>query len=454
MSLYYQDLLAVGENEADRINFTHRAILDHKSSDEYETASIADDYARQRNTTIINYQKMLYTLSGKQVPDNWSANYKLCSNFFNRFCTQLNQYLLGNGITFNDESTPDKLGEDFDYQVQKAGYDALTGAVSFGFWNYDHLETFSVLEFAPLYDEENGALMAGVRFWQVDDSKPLRATLYELDGYTEYIWNKRKNENGKDDFVGEVYKEKRPYKELVRISEADGIEIYDGENYVGFPIVPLYANKHKQSEIVGLRENIDAYDLIKSGYANDLDDASQIYWTISNAGGMDDIDLAQFLDRLKTVKATTLNDGEEVQSHTVEPPYAGRESILDRLRSDMYDDFMALDTKMIANGAVTATQIQAAYEPINQKCDEYEYNVTHFIKGILEIAGIDDTPSYTRSVIVNKSEELGLVVQSAMYLTPEYITKKILTLLGDADQIDDVQAEVDTLNMRNGGLIE
>lgn len=454
MSLYYQDLKAIGDNETERIYFTHKVIVDHKGSDEYNIASIADDYARQRNTTIVNYQKMLYTLSGKQVPDNWSANYKLCSNFFNRFCTQLNQYLLGNGITFNDETTAEKLGEDFDYQVQKAGYDALTGAVSFGFWNYDHLETFSILEFAPLYDEENGALMAGVRFWQLDDSKPLRATLYEIDGYTEYIWNKRKGDNGKDDFVGEVLKEKRPYKELVRISEADGIEIYDGENYAGFPIIPLYANKHKQSEIVGLRENIDAYDLIKSGYANDLDDASQIFWTISNAGGMDDIDLAQFLERLKTVKATALDAGEDVQSHTVEPPYAGRESILDRLRSDMYDDFMALDTKMIASGAVTATQIQAAYEPINQKCDEYEYYVTHFINGILEIAGIDDTPSYTRSVIVNKSEELGVVVQSAMYLAPEYITKKILTLLGDADQIDEVQAEIDANNMRNGGLIE
>lgn len=453
MSLYYQDLLAVGDNETERVYFTHRVILDHKSSEEYQTAVIADDYAKQRNTTITQYQKMLYTLSGKQVPDNWSANYKLCSNFFNRFCTQLNQYLLGNGITFNNEDTAEKLGDDFDYQVQKAGYNALTGAVSFGFWNYDHLDVFDILEFAPLYDEENGALMAGVRFWQIEDDRPLRATLYEVDGYTEYEWNYRKVD-GKDELIGNVLHEKRPYKEFVRISEADGEEIYDGENYEGFPIVPLYANEHKQSEIIGLRENIDAYDLIKSGYANDLDDASQIYWTISNAGGMDDIDLVQFLERLKTVKATALDMGEEVQSHTVEPPYAGRESILDRLRSDMYDDFMALDTKAIASGAVTATQIQAAYEPINQKCDSYEYQVTQFILRILELAGIDDKPSYTRSVIVNKSEEMGLVIQAAMYLTPEYITKKVLTILGDADQIDEVQAEINRLTMQNSGMIE
>lgn len=453
MSLYYQDLLAVGDNEAERIAFTHRAILDHLSSDEYKTAEIADDYAKQQNTTIVTYQKMLYTLSGKQVPDNFSANYKLCSNFFNRFITQLNQYLLGNGVSFGEDDTKDSLGDDIDYQIQDAGKKALRGGASFGFWNLDHIDVFSILEFAPLYDEENGSLMAGIRFWQIDDNKPLRATLYEVDGYTEYIWNKREKIDGRDTVVGQIYKDKRAYKLNIRSTEADGDEIYDGENYPSFPIVPLYANEFKQSEIVGLRENIDAYDLIKSGYANDLDDASQIYWTISNAGGMDDLDLVQFLERLKTVKIANVDNGSQVQSHTTEPPYGGREAILERLRADMYDDFMALDTKAISNGAVTATQIQAAYEPINQKADGYEYQVTKFIKGILAIAGIDDDPSYTRSVIVNREEELSMVTQSAMYLSEDYVVKKVLTILGDIDQYDDVMSEREKAAMEQASMM-
>lgn len=453
MSLYYQDLVKVGDNEAERVSFVHRAILDHKASEEYKTAVIANDYAKQRNTTIVQYQKMLYTLSGQAVPDNFSANYKLCSNFFYRFITQLNQYLLGNGVTFNDETTKDKLGEDFDYQIQEAGFDALEGSVSFGFWNLDHIDVFNVREFAPLYDEENGSLMAGIRFWQIDDNKPLRATLYEIDGYTEYVWNKREKVDGKDTLVGQIYKDKRPYKLNIRSTEADGDEIYDGENYPSFPIVPLYANRNKQSEIVGLRENIDAYDLIKSGYANDLDDASQIYWTISNAGGMDDLDLIQFLDRLKTVKATSLGEGQTAQSHTVEPPYGGREAILERLRADMYDDFMALDTKAISGGAVTATQIQAAYEPLNQKTDGYEYQITKFIKGILKIAGIDDMPSYTRSMIVNKDEEIALVNQLAMYLSEEYVVNKILTIMGDADAYGEVMSQRQEAAMKAAAMM-
>ena len=454
MSLYYQDLLLLGDNEAERIAFVHRAILDFKTSDEYKTAVIADDYAKQQNTTIVTYQKMLYTLSGNQVPDNFSANYKLCSNFFNRFITQLNQFLLGNGVTFDDDNTKKKLGDDFDYQIQDAGYKALEGGTAYGFWNYDHIDVFSATEFVPLYDEENGALKAGIRFWQLDDNKPIRATLYELDGYTEYMWNRRQTDEGKTEYVGETLKEKRTYKETVRISEADGEEIYDGENYEGFPIVPLFANRYKQSEIVGLRQNIDAYDLIKSGYANDLDDASQIYWTINNAGGMDDIDLVQFLERLKTVRVAQVDNDGQVQSHTTEPPYGGRETILERLRADMYDDFMALDTKAIAGGAVTATQIEAAYEPLNQKTDGYEYEVTRFIKGILKLAGIDDVPSYTRSMIINRGDEVALITQAAMFLSEDYCIEKILTLLGDQDKYDEVMAQRQEAAMRQAGMLQ
>lgn len=425
----YQDLTNIGESEESRMSFVGEVISEHTASDIYQTAKIADEYAKHQNRTITQYQKLLYTISGKAVPDNWSANYKIPSNFFNRFVTQECQYLLGNGVSWVNDSTADRLGNDFDVRLQDLGKKALIGGAGFGFYNLDHLEVFSVLEFAPLYDEENGALMAGVRWWQIDNTKPLRATLYEPDGYTDYIWIKGK---------GQVLKEKRSYKINVRYTEADGVEIYDGENYDTFPIVPLYANRNKQSELIGLRESIDAYDLIRSGACNDIDDASLIYWTINNAGGMDDIDLAEFVHRMKTVKAVALQDGQQAEAHTMETPYNAREAILDRLRRDMYRDAMALDTETIASGAVTATQILASYEPLNAKCDEFEYCVIDFVQGVLRIAGIEDNPTFTRSMIINRTEEITNLIQASEYLDSEYITGKILSVLGDADKAEEM----------------
>lgn len=430
----YQDLLEVGENEANRMNFVMSAISEHKTTELYTDAVIADNYNRHRNETITKFQKLLYTVTGKVVPDMWSANYKLASRFFNRFVTQENQYLLGNGVTWKNETTGEKLGSDFDAQLQKAGESALVGAVSFGFFNLDHLEVFKITEFVPLFDETDGSMKAGIRWWQVDSTKPLRATLYELDGYTDYIWIEE---------VGSVKQDKRPYVLYVAESEIDGEMIYDGENYPTFPIIPLWGNPEHQSELVGLREQIDCYDLIKSGFANNVDDASIIYWTISNAGGMDDIDLAEFVQRIRTVHAAHVDDnGARAESHVLEAPYASREALLDRIRADLYEDAMALDTKNIASGATTATQIKAAYEPLNSKVDKYEVCIKEFVKDILAVAGIDDTPTFTRSILINTTEEISNVLQSASFLPEDYVVKKILTLLGDGDQVEEILDDI------------
>jgi len=441
----WQDLQAIGENEKTRMDFVHSVITEHKSTELYQTAKDADQYNRHRNVTINRFQKILYTVSGKAIPDNWSANFKMASRFFHRFITQKNQFLLGNGVTWQNEDTEEKLENKkypFDNQLQDGGEKASWGGVSFGFWNLDHIEIFSVLEYAPLYDEENGSMKSGVRFWQIDDSKPLRATLYELDGYTEYMWySDEKLRLGKEWRLVEkgcAIKDKRPYKLKIRSSEADGVEIYDGENYPTFPIVPFWGNKEHQSELVGLREQIDCYDLIKSGFANNVDEASLIYWTLTNAGGMDDIDLAQFVERLKTVKAVTITDDVDVQSHTLDVPYQSREALLQRLEKDLYKDAMALDTENIANGATTATQIRAAYEPLNSKVDSYEYCVLDFIQGILELAGIEDEPTFTRSMIVNVNESVQTILQASAVLPEDYVTEKVLTLLGDGDRAEEL----------------
>ena len=445
--LTYQDLIAIGENEKDKMAFVRRVISEHKTSDAYKIAYDADLYCKHKNVTINKYQKLLYTMSGKTVPDNWSANFKMASRFFHRFITQENQFLLGNGVNFGKEETKDKLGNKtfpIDVQLQKLGKSALTEGVSFGFFNLDHVDVFSLLEFAPLYDEEDGSIKAGIRFWQIDDKKPMRATLYELDGYTDYIWNRRKKDGESQKEIGEVLNEKRAYKLKYKKTDAEGVKIYDSENYPEFPIVPLWANTHHQSEIVGLREQIDCYDLIKSGFANTVDEASIVYWTLTNAGGMDDIDLAKFIERMKTVHAVRVDDDVQAESHTTDAPFQSREALLDRLEKDLYKDAMALNIYEIASGATTATQIKAAYEPLNSKTDDFEYCVNEFLNRILILAGIDDKFSFTRSMLVNVSEEVTTVLQSASYLNSEYVTEKILTILGDIDRIDEVLKNIDS----------
>lgn len=450
--LTYQDFLQVPVTDLDRAQFVHKVIKEHKSSDLYRLARIADEYDRCKNTTITGYQKTVTLVTGQVVPDNYSAVHRSTSNFFNVFCTQLNQYLLGNGVDWKGQS-PKQLGDDFDTKLQELGKNALSGGVSFGFFNLDHIDVYSVLEFAPLYDEEDGSIKAGVRFWQIDDHKPLRATFYELDGYTNYLWSSKYDPSGVWVHVKDnVYMQpKKAYIVRTITSEADGTEIYAEENYPTFPIVPLWGNPHHQSEIVGLREKIDAYDFILNGFEDDLDNA-QIYWIIRGAGGMDDPDLMQFLDRLRMVKAVAPAEGQDVTPVEVNVPFEAREKLLDRIERQLYKDAMIMNPDDIAGGAATATQIKAAYERQNSKADQFEYCVLKFIDGLCKVAGVDNTASFTRSLIVNTQEEVTTVIAAAQYLDAEYVTRKILTLLGDGDQADEILRRMDADELRRASF--
>lgn len=436
---FYEDLLDAGQGQK-LADFIRSAISDYKSSMLYNEAVTAYEYFKRRNVTIGQYQKLLYTMTGETVPDNYSANYKLSNAFFPIFIKQENSYLLGDGVTFNNSATKDKLGgDDFDNDLYTAGEFALWGGVSYVYLNLDHIEAFKATEFVPLLGEEDGALHAGIRWWQVASNKPLRATLYEADGYTEFVWNlddDGKTENGK------VLQQKRSYKNVIATTPAFGDEILEGKNYPGFPIVPLWANKEHQSELTGLREKIDGYDLIQSGICSTIDDASLIFWTINNAGGMDDLDIAQFLERLRTLHAATVeDDGAKAEAHTLDVPYQATETVLASLRDSLYRDAMALDTDKISAGNITATAINAAYENLELKCDGYEYCVTECIKSLLALIGVDDSPTYHRRKSTNQPEVTNMILAAAQYLDDETVLKHLPFL--NIDEIKDIMVKRD-----------
>lgn len=398
------------------------AINSHKASNDYKTAMDADLYDHQKNKTINEYVQTIFSLTGSPIEDYTASNNKLSSNFFRRLNTQRNTYLLGNGISFPDddgETVKDALGENFDTRLKSLGYYALIHGVSFGFWDVSGMHIFKLTEFAPLWDEETGELKAGIRFWQIDSKKPMFAVLYEEDGFTKF---KTDIKNG--NFV--EIQQKRAFKITVSKSEADGEEVIGEENYSSLPIVPLWGSSLKQSTLVGMRALIDSFDLIRSGFANDLTDVSQIYWIISNAGGMDDKDLARFRDRLKLTHiavADTENSG--ITPHTNEVPYNARQVYLDNIRSGIYEDFGGLDVHAVAAGA-TNDHIDAAYQPLDEQADDYEFQIIEFVQQLLKLLDMEAaTPIFKRNRISNQQEQTQMVLSAADYLDAETVLKKL-----------------------------
>lgn len=445
----YQDFI----NEKSVPQGITNAITHHLRSDLYLTAKSADEYDHQRNETIVNYVKMIFTMTGSPVEDFTASNNKLCSNFFRRLNTQRCTYLLGNGVSFTDhreevigeegipiitDQTKEALGEKFDTDLKRAGYLALIHGVSFGFWNFDRMYVFPVTEFVPLWDEETGTMKAGIRFWRLDDTKPMMVVLYEEDGYTKF---KSKKKVGLD--VEEI-QPKRSYKTLVSYTEIDGEEVIGEENYSSLPIVPLWGSDLHQSTLVGMREKIDSFDLIRSGFANDLTDCAQIYWILENCGGMTDTELARFRDRLKINHIAVVDtDNSRATPYTQDIPYSARAAYLAEIRSGIYEDFGALDVHTVAAGA-TNDHIDAAYQPMDEEADNFEYQIIEFVQQILRLMNIEDTPIFKRNRLSNHKEQTDMVLSAADYLDDETILNKLPFIT--VDEVYNILAKKDAEN--------
>lgn len=427
----YQDFMA---RRAEGIDAVRAVVDDYIGSEIYRTAVIADLYDRQKNKTINDYVKTIMTASGVAVTDVVSANNKIASNFFARLNVQRCAYSLGNGITIAKDGVKERLGEDFDEVLYAAAYHALIHGVAYLFWNVDRAIHFPATQFAPLWDEDTGTLMAGVRFWRIDDSHPMTYVLYEPDGVSRW----RETENGVV-----MLDDRAAYKTHIATTQAFGDTVVGVSGYDGrLPVVPLYGSRLRQSTLVGMRQGIDSYDLIRSGFANDLSDCTQIYWLIKNAGGMSENDLNLFRKRLlRHVAVVNSDDGGDVEAHTVEIPYEARTKYLSDLRNGIFEDFGALDVQAISSSNKTATAIQAAYEPMDQAADDFEMQIITAVKQILEFSGPVDAeccPIFKRSRVSDAAAQVDMVLSEAEYLDARTVLQKLPNIT--PDEVDEILA--------------
>lgn len=416
--LTYQDFEKVRNNEKTKRQFVSKVIAEHRTSDDYKLAETADEYNRQKNTFIMNFANEWFERAENK-------DIALCNNLFHRLNTQRCTYSLGNGISFSNDDKDEaeeiklKLGTDFDDVLYRGAFNALIHKVSYFFFNVDKVVNFTMREFVALRDEETNAIRAGVRFWQIDRDKPCFAVLYEEDGYTKY--------KGKNGFVELVEVEpKRAYVLNTKTSEAFGKRVVSAENYGKLPIVAMYGSSLEQSTLVGMKRKLDALDLIQSGFADNVANIQQIYWIIDNAGGMTDKDMRKFRDDLmknKVATANTIADGVKITPHQNAVPTEAHQNCIKELRASIYEDFGALDVHTIAAGA-TNDHIDAAYQPMDENADDFEYQVIGAVRELLALAGVDRekaTPLFKRNRVSNQKETTDMVLSASQFLDDDAI---------------------------------
>ena len=433
----YQDY----ERAENKTKWLQSAIMTYRNSPEYKKALEEQEYMAGRNTEILKTVKVIYNMAGLPENDFTASNIKIRNRLIHRLVTDRCSYSLGNGISFSGrERVPvdgvmqtvdpvkDELGNDFDQYVYQTAYWAQGNGAAYlyvhkGFeqdeWEYT---LFRKTEFLPLYDEHTGALRGGVRFWSLDWGKrPITAVLYTEAGYERYETPEKKYGLSALEKVEDL----KPYIETVQTSEAFGEEVTGTGNLTTLPIFPLYSGENRDSALDNLKPLIDSYDMVVSGLANDIKDCAQIYWLVSGAMGMSEADKRQLLDRL-ILQHMAVIDGENssITPYTQEIPYQAREAALKQIRNQMYENFGGFDVHTVEAGA-TNDHIEAAYWPMDEEADAFEYQLILFIRMILDMMGIDAVPIFQRNRVSNQKEQTEMVIAAAEYLDDRTILEKL-----------------------------
>lgn len=436
--------------EADRPELLGKIVQDYKASAEFLSALEAADYFAGANRAVgqkvmmrpVAYPGSTYDGVKTIIENKEIVGARVYSNFFFRFVTQQNQFLLGNGVTLDDEATKARLGLGFDKALEALGEKALVAGVSWGYWNEDHLEVIEAARdalsgFVALVDEETSAPRLGVQFWQIDVQRPMYIRLFEEDGVS--VWRY------KDNALTEV-QPKRAYR--LRIArDAAGVMIMGGSNYGALPLVPLYANTEQRSELTpSIKSKVDAYDRISSDFVDNLDRANDVYWVINNFGGSMR-EMAEMIRQINELRmVANISDGTGVNStaepHAFEVPYEARRTALDLLEKALYQDFMALSMDELTGGSLTNVAIQAAMTNLNLKCDRYEWQCFRFVQQVLALIGAQtENIRFKRQAIVNKSETVQDIY--TMHSDLDRRTRLKLNPYVEQDEIDEILDALD-----------
>lgn len=437
--LTYQDY----DKAPDKALFIIKAINEYLSSYFYQKAIEAEQYFKGENTAILNRPKWTMKKTGKQI--TFSQNITI-SNFFFRFVVQLNQYLLANGLQLKDQTQKNKLGFGFDKTLEAIGEKSLVHGSCWGYWNLDHLEMFKTTEFFALLDERTSEPMVGVRFWQIDPEKPMNVHVFETDGVTEYI---------KDNDTLTIYKEKRSYKQEVR-SDAISTEITKASNYGVLPIIPLYANEYRRSEFTpNIKTKIDMYDKIFSDFGDNLERTNDIYWAITNFGGTTN-EIREMLAEIEELRAVfARGDGSHnttAEPHTIEVPYAARQTALDLLERALYADSMSMNMNEITGGSLTNVAIDTAKANLSLKANRFEWQVFQFCQKILNLVEVKtEDIKFRRQTIANATENINNVLN--IYREGLFDKRTALEKMdGDIVASDEIDTIMDRLAMEDLGI--
>ncbi|WP_448507964.1 phage portal protein [Immundisolibacter sp.] len=412
---------------------------------------------------ILDYQPYYY-LDGQKVYDKTKANHRLTHLFHKILVDQKASYIVGNPVVISmkennrpisaSEKTKQEdivnatLGEYFSDKLNDwivATSNQAVGWLHF-YINGDGVLQFIIIdstELIPVYDTEYQKELVGmIRYYEVeyiDENTGLSSNKYNVEWWTkDNVTYFTQTDSG--DFVLDISYDPNPAGHFVQFNTLAP----DAVNQKGWgkvPFVSLENNSQKKTDLEPIKSLIDAYDKVKSGWVNDLDDFQELVYVLKGYSALTSqtqkglSDLAIFLQNLKTNKVISVEEGGGVDSLQSEIPIEAKEKFLEITRREIFYFGQGIDVGNDKFGNnPSGVSLKFLYASLDMKANtlirkikksltDLLYFVTEYLK-MRENIIIDPTKFtyiFNKSIIFNEKEKVDMLKTSEGMISKQTI---------------------------------
>lgn len=414
--------------------------LESKAAEKQATIQQAERYYANQNDILFKKD----TRTDKNDNPLRTADNRLSHAWYSLLVDQKASYVAGYPPTFDvgqkdlNDRIKGYLGDNFTRLTRQLVVNASNAGVA---WLHPYrdvdgsvkLTVVDAAQIVPIYEPGfKDKKLAG--FWWMYDSYDDNAdeiTVFEFwDDTTCTSFYIKKGESVNLDA------DLKPYEVFKLIDLSTQEQIGNSNEYQhGFGCVPLFAFRNNPQESIDLakvKQQIDVYDKVMSGFVNDADDVQEIIFVLTNYGGEDK---NEFLSDLKRYKMIQLESDEESKGElttlAIDIPVEARSKILEITREAIFVLGQGVDPQKnigTNNSGVALKQMYALLELKASALEtEFRAGFNELLRFILNQLGAPKdtiiTQTWTRTLISNDAEMADIISKLASVTSRENIAK-------------------------------
>ena len=218
------------------------------------------------------------------------------------------------------------------------------------------------------------------------------------------------------------------------------------------PFIFFNNNDEMQPDLKDIKELIDSYDKVFSGFVNDLEDIQEIIFVLTNYGGEagNPDDIIQEIKRAKLVQVDNNGEGDKsgLSTLAIEIPTEAREKMLNITRKSIFEQGMAIDPDPQNFGNSSGVALGYLYSLLELKTGmmqtEFMISFNRLIRAILRFYHMDAEKieqTWTRTSVTNDSELADIAQKSVGVVSKRTIVKNHPWVEDPDDEMDRIEEE-------------